>query len=98
MLVCYCNMVGLDAGQLQFSWEPTTPEEMQEKNASTRVMYATLLSSSGIIQDKQPEKVDLEKEIPKWNNEFGEAGASRLTKLVQDSMPDYNYLHGKRLV
>ncbi|KAJ6006082.1 hypothetical protein N7451_004026 [Penicillium sp. IBT 35674x] len=44
-----------------------------QMTASTRQMYATLFASSGIIQDKQPEQVDLGKENSKRNEEFGEA-------------------------
>lgn len=98
ILVRFCDMVGLDPRQLCFQWEPTKPDQLHEVDPLTRQMNATLLSSSGIIQNMNDEPIDLEKESLKWKSEFGEAGGSWLTQWVQDSILDYEYLRSRRLV
>jgi hypothetical protein len=98
VLIRFCEMVGLDPGQLRFHWDPVGTEQMHQIDPLTQQMNATLLSSSGIIQERAIPPVDLDREMQKWRAEFGETGGLNLAKWVRESMQDYEYLQSRRLV
>jgi hypothetical protein len=97
----YCRLVGLDETKLQFEWEPLS-EEGLEKVAQTQPsqlrMRDTLFASTGIRVDKVAGSLDLETEVAKWKEEFGEEEGLLLKTWVLEAMPDYLYLRSKRLV
>jgi hypothetical protein len=100
ILTRLCDLVGLQAKQLCFQWEPAGPEELRQTDPITVHMNSTLLSSAGIIADRSvsPDLLDVEREIEAWKAEFGESEGGRIALWVKNSLEDYDYLRKKRLV
>lgn len=98
IMIRFCDVVGLDSKRLRFNWEPPKSTELQQTDALTKKMNATLLSSSGVIRGKKTDDLDLEHEIKNWKAEFGEHGGLKLAKWVQAAMPDYEYLRSKAFI
>ena len=84
--------IGLDVSKLQFSWAAAPSEKPSDE------MLKTLLSSSGVEEDKLARGLTMEAERPKWVEEFGEESADRLERQVRDALPDYEYLVSKRVL
>ncbi|KAE8331389.1 hypothetical protein BDV39DRAFT_189802 [Aspergillus sergii] len=98
IVVRFCDLVGLDSTKLCFSWEPLRSDELRQTDPLKQKMNATLLASSGIMQDKSAQNLNLDCEMEKWKAEFGETEALKLTKWVDNAIPDYEYLRSHRLV
>ncbi|KAJ5485649.1 hypothetical protein N7539_005637 [Penicillium diatomitis] len=92
----FCDLVGLDAGKVQFQWDAATPENMPQNPVESR-FRSTLLASSGIVAGKTLQGLSIEKEAVKWRAEFGDSVAAKLQQLIQDAMADYEYLWSRRL-
>ncbi|KKK26964.1 hypothetical protein ARAM_006060 [Aspergillus rambellii] len=90
----YCQMVGLDPTKVRFTW--TAGEEI-DNNLVRATFMRTLKESSGVIMEKAPDVVDIEHECQKWKEEFGEEMGRELQNLVEEVVPDYEYLKAKRL-
>ncbi|RAH70523.1 uncharacterized protein BO66DRAFT_322049 [Aspergillus aculeatinus CBS 121060] len=95
----FCDLVGLDSTRVRFEWEAVVdPEELAE-HPIRRHTRTTLMASSGTItQGKTFRGLSVEGEAVKWRAEFGDYVATRLLHWVQEAMPDYEYLWGRRVV
>lgn len=84
ILTRLCDLVGLQAQQLCFQWEPAGPEEIRQTDPTTVQMISTLLSSAGIIADRSvsPYLLDIERQIQVWNSEFGESEGETIAVWV----------------
>ena len=60
-------------------------------------MLSTLSASTGIVEGKTSNDLDIDKEVKKWKVEFEEEGGAHIEKWVRDAMPDYEYLKSRRL-
>ncbi|PYH92173.1 hypothetical protein BO71DRAFT_400736 [Aspergillus ellipticus CBS 707.79] len=89
----YCEIVGLNPTKLRFTWADL---EHEDHPAGERFL-STLRDSSGVDSSKVAGTVDLEGESRRWRDEFGESAAERLMEMVQEAMPDYEYLRSRRL-
>ncbi|RAK81735.1 uncharacterized protein BO72DRAFT_513907 [Aspergillus fijiensis CBS 313.89] len=94
-----CDLVGLDSTRVRFEWGAVVdPEELAE-HPIRRHTRATLMASSGIITQGQTFRgLSVDGEVVKWRAEFGDFVATRLLHWVQEAMPDYEYLWGRRVV
>ncbi|KAF7590778.1 hypothetical protein BBP40_002394 [Aspergillus hancockii] len=92
----FCQTVGLDSSQLQYSWKPVSKDVLDSINPGERRMRDTLYASSGVDQGRIRRKIDMDKEIQKWKIEFGEAAALDLEHWVRAAMPDYEFMRQRR--
>lgn len=83
-----CEILGLDASKLRFTWHPVEPPKERTK----RRMHSTLCSSSGVLPLKTSLGLDIDNEAIKWKDEFGEDGGAIVEKFARASMEDYEYL------
>lgn len=97
VLVRFCEMVGLDATMIRYSWDAATKEAVESMEEEPRRMMSSLLASSGINESKLSKNLSVETEASKWREEFGEEYGAMLEKLVRAAMPDYEYMKSKRL-
>ncbi|KAL9019970.1 MAG: hypothetical protein Q9185_002760 [Variospora sp. 1 TL-2023] len=51
----------------------------------------------GVVKAKARSAIDVDEEAEKWETEFGAAAAQLIVKMVNEAMPDYEYLRAKRL-
>jgi len=94
----YCEIVGLDSTKCRFNWEPASKAEQDAMHSIERRMKSSLLSSNGLIKTgKTAVGLDIEQEVSKWKEEFGEAEGTKIGTWVRDAMPDYNFLKARRL-
>ncbi|KAB8074586.1 hypothetical protein BDV29DRAFT_190841 [Aspergillus leporis] len=92
----FCQTVGLDSSQLQYSWEPVSKDVLESINPGKRRMRDTLYASSGVDQGRIKREIDMDEEIQKWKTEFGGAAALDLEHWVRVAMPDYEFMHQRR--
>ncbi|CBX90443.1 hypothetical protein LEMA_P065690.1 [Plenodomus lingam JN3] len=87
-----CLETGMDPDSVQYEW--ATREEPHPMKA---IMLDKICSSTGILPGLTAQGLTLEAEKAKWKTEFGEEDAELLAKHVQDAIPDYEYLHSRRV-
>lgn len=97
ILSLYCKKVGMDPGQLRFSWDQADPEKLSKMHPAQRAMRTTIYDSTGIVKDKSVRHLDILDEVMKWRSEFGDIAAEHIERLVRSAMPDYEYLRERRL-
>lgn len=98
LLSHYCDLVGLDASQLKYTWSVATKEELEKMPDVAVTMTKSLQASSGVLAEKGgDEAVDLETEVGKWTQEFGEDEAAVLEKWCKESLEDWEWLFERRL-
>ncbi|KAI1824551.1 hypothetical protein F4861DRAFT_251539 [Xylaria intraflava] len=96
LITKYAGLVDLDPSKLQFSWERVSKEAEDKMGPLERIMFGTINSSTGVDKGKVAGDVDIDAEIAKWRSEFGK-GSEKLERWVREGMPDYEYLHARRL-
>ena len=64
---------------------------------AARMMTETLRESKGVIKEKTPRELDVEAEVEKWKEEFGEEVSEFLQAVVRETIGDYEYLRDRRL-
>jgi hypothetical protein len=93
----YAQLSGLDESKVRYSWDKAGEQELNKMNDSVKRMLSSINASSKIDTSKVAGNIDIDQEVVKWIDEFGEAGARKLEKWVRDAMVDYNFLYSKRL-
>ncbi|KAI0391416.1 hypothetical protein F5Y17DRAFT_409864 [Xylariaceae sp. FL0594] len=93
----YAELVDLDPGKLQFSWEKVSQAKLDALVPAQKIMFRTFNSSTGVEKDKVAGNIDVTAEAEKWKSEFGPELGGKLERRVRDAMPDYEYLHARRL-
>lgn len=86
-----CIETGLDPEAVQYEWE-----ERHEDNPLLASFLSTIYASKGIVPGLTSAGLSVDDEKTKWQAEFGDDIADGLAKLVNDAMPDYNYLLSRR--
>lgn len=94
----YARLAGLDPSKLRFSWDKASDEEVKQLPHVQQIMLSSINASSKVDPSKIAGDIDIEKEAIKWREEFGEDGGRNLEQWVRDALPDYNFLHSRRLV
>ncbi|KAM0080085.1 hypothetical protein ACKRZS_007762 [Fusarium odoratissimum] len=93
----YAQLTGLDESKVRYSWDKAGEEELNKLSHVEQRMLSSINASTTIDQSKVAGKVDIDQEVVKWKAEFGEEGAQKLERWVRDAMPDYEFLHSRRL-
>ncbi|KXJ88405.1 hypothetical protein Micbo1qcDRAFT_185026 [Microdochium bolleyi] len=93
----YAELVGMDPGKVQLSWERASERAIKGLLPNERRMLDTILASSGVDASKVAGDVDVEVEVEKWRKEFGDGRAQKLETWVRAAMPDYEFLRERRM-
>lgn len=87
-----CLETGLDPDSVQYEWSTR-----DEPDPLKKIMTDKIIASTGILPGLEAQGLDFETEKAKWKAEFGDEDGETMAKLVQDAMPDYEYLHSRRV-
>ncbi|KAL0569348.1 hypothetical protein V5O48_012620 [Marasmius crinis-equi] len=88
--------LGLDVGTIGYSWESI--EDIEWPNERVKAGMEKVFSSTGVIPNADAvASVDLEEEKVKWTLKWGEECATRMMRLVQFTLEDYEYLLARSL-
>lgn len=98
VIIKLCKLTGLDPEKLRFEWAPTGDNDLNKTPDVVRIMLSTLSGSSGILKNKSSEGIDIDAEVEKWKEEFGNDQGEKIKNLVWSAMPDYEFLKEKRIV
>lgn len=60
-------------------------------------MQKTLHNSQGSNPGRAAKNMDMDAEVGKWKEEFGEEAEKSMLEAVRLQMPHYEYLHERRL-
>ncbi|RYP78880.1 hypothetical protein DL771_000265 [Monosporascus sp. 5C6A] len=93
----YAAMAGLDPEKLRFTWDKVPQEAIEKMPSALQRMLSSLMASDRVDTSKLAGNIDIAMEAIKWRAEFGEEAGTKLERWVRDAMPDYEYLHSKRL-
>jgi hypothetical protein len=87
-----CVEAGLDPDAVRYEWKTRV-----EKDPGKARFLSTIYASNGILPGLDSKGLTLETETSKWKEEFGEEDSETLAKLVRAAMPDYRYMHCRRV-
>lgn len=93
----YCSLLGMKPEKLCFSWDASMQDDDTRLPRSQQRFQDTLMASDGVQKNKTSAGIVLEKEVEKWQEEFGVRVAQALKEHVRDAMADFEYLKAKRL-
>ncbi|OBS24678.1 hypothetical protein FPOA_05218 [Fusarium poae] len=93
----YAKLAGLDDSKVIRSWDKAGDQEVNKMSTVEQRMLSSINASTTIDNSKIAGNVDIDKEVAKWTKEFGEGEAKKLEKWVRDVMPDYEFMHSKRM-
>lgn len=86
-----CIETGMDPDAIQYEWDTR-----EEEHPLKRVFLSTVNNSTGIVKGLDAKNLSLEAEKAKWVEDFGKETADDLERIVNDAMPDYEYLLSRR--
>ena len=92
-----CRRTGLDASKVKYEWQKESKDTMETTYQNEGVFLKTLAGSTGVVEGKGSDGVDIEFEAEKWTAEFGEERARLLRLRVEEAMEDYLYLRERSL-
>jgi len=92
-----CSRIGLNPKKVYTTWTAPTAEERKEIHPMFYASQGTLIESSGIIPGRAAKNLDMDAEMRRWDEEFGD-DAGLIREAVNAAMPFYRYLRERRLV
>ena len=92
-----CEIVGLDVKNLGWRWQRVSSGDMSENPNSIIWAAKTLPGDTDADNVKTGENLSIGEEAKKWVDEFGEDVGRRIEEWVRSSMPDYEFLRGRKL-
>ncbi|KAM5452785.1 hypothetical protein MaudCBS49596_003091 [Microsporum audouinii] len=92
-----CRQCGMDVEHIMYEWEKTNPNERKVLTERHLSYMGDLWASTGLDRSKSSEGLDMQVKYGKWKEEFGIVVADELYRLVEDAMPDFEYLKSKRI-
>lgn len=92
-----CRRVGLDPEAVIDTWPKTSDEELKSMFHLAAKMKNDLLKSDGLIAKESTASFDMAKARQEWVSKYGEKVAAELEELVEQTMPDYDYLKARKL-
>ncbi|KAF2758771.1 hypothetical protein EJ05DRAFT_510657 [Pseudovirgaria hyperparasitica] len=92
-----CDIVGMDKEQLLWAWEASPTPEKFLSNERFKRFLQSISDSVGIDRSKTSFGVTLEDRELDWKKTFGPERAAQLASRVNESWPDYEYLHSMKL-
>ncbi|KAM0250862.1 hypothetical protein ACHAP5_002082 [Fusarium lateritium] len=93
----YAQLSGLDESKVRYSWDKVGEQALDKMSDSSKRMLSSINASTKIDTSKVAGNIDIDQEVVKWIDEFGEEGGRKLEQWVRDAMVDYTFLHSKRL-
>jgi len=98
LLSHYCNLIGLDATKLTYTWSAATSADLEKMPDVAVLMTKSLQASQGVLREKGgDEDVDVDVEVAKWKEEFGVERAGVLEVWCRESLGDWEWLWERRL-
>lgn len=90
-----CSLLGMDPQYIPSQWDTIQAPE----GAGCRELkyMSDYWNSTTIDSSKSSRGLDVTARYTQWQEEFGRGVADELWKLVEKSMPDYNYLKSKKV-
>lgn len=92
-----CEICGMDAQSIRYTWEKTTPADTKQASRRRLSYMGGFWSSTSIDKSKSSRGLDLPEKRSQWKEEFGDGVANRLYDLVQNAMADYTYLRDRKI-
>lgn len=93
-----CDQVpGFDSNSLIYTWPKATSGELAEMPESDKQAYKTILASDGILPGLDMRGRNIDGEMAKWVDLWGQEDADFLRGLVEKAMPDYEFLMAHRM-
>ncbi|EED18828.1 hypothetical protein TSTA_125420 [Talaromyces stipitatus ATCC 10500] len=98
VVIDYAHHIGLDTEKLHWNWSPASEKQLEMGgNSRLQRFLGTIMSSSGVMNDKMAKNLDLAVERKKWKQEFGGLIGEKMVEWVEAAMEDYEYLKERRL-
>ncbi|KAF2167770.1 hypothetical protein M409DRAFT_21921 [Zasmidium cellare ATCC 36951] len=91
-----CQKLGLNPDDAQLSWSKPTKEEANAFHPAWAAVQRTLINSAGIRPERASSNADLDAEMAKWKDEFGDEVTAILEECTAASMPHYEYLRAQK--
>lgn len=90
-----CDLLKMDKQHILDEWEVIEAP----KNAGSRELkyMSGYWNSTSVDQSKSSRGLDMVKRYSLWQDEFGSLVSKELLRLVENAMPDYEYLKGKKI-
>ncbi|KAJ5219200.1 uncharacterized protein N7498_001299 [Penicillium cinerascens] len=90
-----CSLLGMDTQYILYQWDVIKAPD----GAGCRELkfMSDYWNSTSINSSKSSRGLDMTAKYTQWEDEFGPDVANELLKLVEKSMPDYNYLKSKKI-
>lgn len=92
-----CDQLGINFGYLTFQWEPMEATKIAQQDPDAAPFLSTLQQSTSVEMDKHSGNLEIDREVLKWQTEFGAEVAQALLRYVELAMVDYLYLKSRRL-
>ncbi|KAH8682788.1 hypothetical protein BGZ60DRAFT_398738 [Tricladium varicosporioides] len=96
IVIQYAERIGLNPDKLRFSWDSMANEEVEKMWKVEKRMKSTIIASSGIVEGKTAQNINIEEEAKKWKVEFGEEEGEKIERWVRAALHDYEYLKARR--
>jgi hypothetical protein len=93
----YAKLAGLDDSKVRRSWEKAGDKDLNKLSTVEQRMLSSINASTTIDNSKVAGNIDIDQEVVKWTQEFGEGEARKLEKWVRDALPDYEFMHSRRM-
>ncbi|KAL4750529.1 hypothetical protein BDW72DRAFT_193748 [Aspergillus terricola var. indicus] len=90
-----CSSLGMDTQHILYEWEVIQPPH----GASCRELkfMSEYWNSTSIDTSKTSRGLDMAAKYTRWLDDFGRDVADELWKLVEEAMPDYDYLKSRKI-
>lgn len=93
-----CDRIpGFDAKSVIYSWSKATSSELEAMSEIHKESLQTLLASNGVLPGYDMRNRDIDTEMPKWVEKWGQEDANTLKAIIERAMPDYEYLMEHRM-
>lgn len=93
-----CHLCGMDPEHVRYEWEKHTPNpDIPMQGALFTSYLQGIWNSTTIDKSKTSRGLDMEAKREDWKLQYGGKIAAELDRLVEEAMPDYLYLHEKKL-
>lgn len=93
-----CDRIpGFDINKVIYSWPRATPEEVAALPAFKSQAFKTILGSDGVLSGYDMANRNIDTEMIKWIDKWGQRDANTIRRLIDMAMPDYEFLRAHRL-
>jgi hypothetical protein len=97
VLTRFCQICDMDPASLSFQWEIAPIEHIDTYSARHKRYNREITNSTRINKNKAWGNSSFEMRASEWRTRFGDQVADLLIQRVEEALPDYEYLHSRRL-